>query len=465
MEASDHSWLSDELDSRAAQYGYRFLLNPAPDNELPEHGMPAIEAMRLVGEELILDGIPMRNLATFVTTWMEPEAQRVIAENLHRNFIDHSEYPQTAEIEQRCIRMLADLFNAPGETTGARTQGSSEAIMLGALSLKWNWRKRREKDGKDTTRPNLVFGGDVHVVWEKFCRYFDVEPRIIPLQPDKYTIGPEDVEPHVDENTIAVAAVLGTTFTGHMDDIVGINDLLVGLKNEQGLDVPLHVDAASGGFVWPFLYPHSEWDFRLEQVRSINVSGHKFGLVYPGIGWLIFREKADLAEDLVFYENYLGKTDATFTLNFSTGSAMVLAQYYNFVRLGHIGYRFIMELMQRNTEQLTKKITESGRFRLVGPEGAEQLPLVAFQLADSQDYDEFDIASQLAAERGWMVPAYTLPPNAQHVTIMRALVKETLGHSMIDTLGDDIEQACLALDKKGGLHDLDRERVKTGVGY
>jgi glutamate decarboxylase len=465
MEASDHSWLSDELDSRAAQYGYRFLLNPAPDNELPEHGMPAIEAMRLVGEELILDGIPMRNLATFVTTWMEPEAQRVIAENLHRNFIDHAEYPQTAEIEQRCIRMLADLFNAPGETTGARTQGSSEAIMLGALSLKWNWRKRREKDGKDTTRPNLVFGGDVHVVWEKFCRYFDVEPRIIPLQPDKYTIGPEDVEPHVDENTIAVAAVLGTTFTGHMDDIVGINDLLVGLKNEQGLDVPLHVDAASGGFVWPFLYPHSEWDFRLEQVRSINVSGHKFGLVYPGIGWLIFREKADLAEDLVFYENYLGKTDATFTLNFSTGSAMVLAQYYNFVRLGHIGYRFIMELMQRNTEQLTKKITESGRFRLVGPEGAEQLPLVAFQLADSQDYDEFDIASQLAAERGWMVPAYTLPPNAQHVTIMRALVKETLGHSMIDTLGDDIEQACLALDKKGGLHDLDRERVKTGVGY
>ena len=186
--------------------------------------------MRLIGEELVLDGIPMRNLATFVTTWMEPEAQRIIAENLHRNFIDHAEYPQTAEIEQRCIRMLADLFHAPGETTGARTQGSSEAIMLGALSLKWKWRERREAAGKDTTRPNLVFGGDVHVVWEKFCRYFDVEPRIIPLQPDKYTIGPEDVEPHVDENTIGVAAVLGTTFTGHADDIVGINDLLVRLQ-------------------------------------------------------------------------------------------------------------------------------------------------------------------------------------------------------------------------------------------
>ena len=217
--------------------------------------MRAVDAMRLIGEELVLDGIPMRNLATFVTTWMEPEAQRIIAENLHRNFIDHAEYPQTAEIEQRCIRMLADLFHAPGETTGARTQGSSEAIMLGALSLKWKWRERREAAGKATDRPNLVFGGDVHVVWEKFCRYFDVEPRIIPLQPDKYTIGPEDVEPHVDENTIGVAAVLGTTFTGHADDIVGINDLLVRLHDEQGLDVPLHVDGASGGFVWPFLYP------------------------------------------------------------------------------------------------------------------------------------------------------------------------------------------------------------------
>src|SRR6201999_3336467 len=311
-----------------------FLLSDAPDNQLPDVGMPAVDAMRLLGEELVLDGIPWRNLATFVTTRMEPEARRVIAEIMHGNYIDPAEYPQTALIEQRCVRMLADLYHAPGETTGARTQGSSEAIMLGALSLKWKWRKRREQDGKDTTRPNLVFGGDVHVVWEKFCRYFDVEPRIIPLQPDRYTIGPEDVEPHVDENTIGVAAVLGTTFTGHSDDIPGINDLLIRLRDKNGLDVPLHVDAASGGFVWPFLYPHSEWDFRLEQVRSINVSGHKFGLVYPGIGWLVFRERSDLAEDLVFYENYLGKTDATFTLNFSTGSSMVLAQYYHFVRFG-----------------------------------------------------------------------------------------------------------------------------------
>jgi len=465
LESEERSITARELDALAREYGNRFLLEPAPDHALPKQGMRAVDAMRLIGEELVLDGIPMRNLATFVTTWMEPEAQRVIAENLHRNFIDHAEYPQTAEIEQRCIRMLAHLFHAPGETTGARTQGSSEAIMLGALSLKWKWRARREKAGKSTDRPNLVFGGDVHVVWEKFCRYFDVEPRIIPLQEDKYTIGPQDVEPHVDENTIGVAAVLGTTFTGHSDDIVGINDLLVELHEKRGFDVPLHVDAASGGFVWPFLYPHSEWDFRLERVRSINVSGHKFGLVYPGIGWLIFRETGDLAEDLVFYENYLGKRDATFTLNFSTGSAMVLAQYYNFVRFGHDGYRYIMETMRQNARDLAKRVADIGEFELIGAEDEEQLPLVAFKLTGEHNYDEFDVASQLASERGWMVPAYTLPPNADHIKIMRALVKLTLGHTLASTLADDIAQACETLAQKGGLHEHDRKRVKTGPGF
>jgi glutamate decarboxylase len=447
-----------------SRFGNKFLLENAPDSRLPEHGMSAEDAFLLIEEELVLDGIPARNLATFVTTWMEPAANRLIAQNLHRNFIDHAEYPQTAEIEQRCIRMIADLFHAPGETTGARTQGSSEAIMLGALSLKWKWRARREAARKPVDRPNLVFGGDVHVVWEKFCRYFDVEPRIVPLAPDKYTIGPEDVEPHIDENTIGVAAVLGTTFTGHADDITGINDLLVRLKHDGGLEVPLHIDAASGGFVWPFVYPDSAWDFRLEQVRSINVSGHKFGLVYPGIGWLIFRERSDLPEDLVFYENYLGKTDATFTLNFSTGSSMVLAQYYNFVRFGYDGYAYIMETMHRNARSLAEEIASIGEFALIGA-GEEQLPLVAFRLTDGHSYDEFDVSSQVAAERGWMVPAYTLPPNAEHVKVMRVLVKETLGHALANTLAQDIAQACETLEQKGKLHERDRRRVKTGTGY
>jgi glutamate decarboxylase len=336
--------------------------------------------------------------------------------------------------------------------------------MLGALSLKWKWRQRREADGKDATRPNLVFGGDVHVVWEKFCRYFDVEPRIVPLQPHKFTIGPEDVEPHLDENTIGVAAVVGTTFTGHADDVVGINDLLLEKKDKVGLDIPLHIDGASGGFVWPFLYPESKWDFRLEQVRSINASGHKFGLVYPGIGWLIFREPSDLAEDLVFYENYLGKTDATFTLNFSTGSAMVLAQYWAFVRYGKHGYKTVMKVMQSNAERLASRIEKLGKFNLVA-RGEETLPLAAFKLAEEHPYDEFDIAFQLAAERGWMLPAYTMPPNAEKVKMMRALVKLNLSRALVDTLADDIAEAIKTLEKKGPATHRERKRVKTGTGY
>jgi glutamate decarboxylase len=452
-------------EADAALFGNRFITKEVPSREFPADGMTSVDAMRLVAEDLAIEGDPGRNLATFVTTWMEPEAQRLIADNLHRNFIDHAEYPRTAEIEQRCVRMLADLFHAPGETRGARTQGSSEAIMLGALSLKWNWRKRREAEGASTASPNLVFGGDVHVVWEKFCRYFDVEPRIVPLKPDKYTIGPNDVAPQVDENTIGVVAVLGTTFTGHKDDVVGINDLLERFKTERGLDVPLHVDAASGGFVWPFLYPDSPWDFRLSRVRSINVSGHKFGLVYPGVGWLIFREPSDLNPDLVFEENYLGKTDATFTLNFSTGSAMALAQYYNLVRYGRAGYTYIMRNMQENARTLADKLRKTGLFELIG-EDEEQLPLVAFRLAsDDNGYDEFDVAWQLSAERGWMVPAYTMPPDAQHVTMMRALVKETLSREHVDTLARDIEDACATLARKGGAHESERRMMVTGSGH
>jgi glutamate decarboxylase len=451
-------------EEAAMLYGNRFLTEDAPDGPFPANGMSALDAMRLVDEELAVEGDPNRNLATFVTTWMEPEAQRLISENLYRNFIDHAEYPISAEIEQRCIRMLADLFNAPGETTGARTQGSSEAIMLGALSLKWKWKQRREAASQPVDKPNLVFGGDVHVVWEKFCRYFDVEPRIVPLQEGKYVIGPDDVEPLVDENTIGVAAVLGTTFTGHADDIAGINDLLLSIKRERELDVPLHVDGASGGFVWPFLYPDSKWDFRLEQVRSINVSGHKFGLVYPGVGWLVFRETADLAEDLVFYENYLGKRDATFTLNFSTGASMVLAQYYNFVRYGREGYAYIMKAMQQNAQALAGRLEEQGDFELIGA-GKEQLPLVAFRLAEGKNYDEFDLSWQLSAERGWMLPAYTLPPNAEKEKVLRALVKETLSREQVDRLADDIATACSTLEKKGGAHPSERKQVKTGTGY
>jgi glutamate decarboxylase len=438
-----------------------------PTFKLGDSDLPATTAAQIVRDELMLDGNARLNLATFVSTWMEPEASELMAESFDKNIVDRDEYPQSAELEKRCVNILAHLWNSPDDeqAVGCSTTGSSEAAMLGALALKRRWEARRRSAGLDDTKPNMVMGINVQICWEKFCRYFDVEPRIVPLQPDKYTIGAEDVEPHIDENTIGVAAVLGTTFTGHADDIRGINDHLVTLKHERGLDVPLHVDAASGGFVWPFLYPHSEWDFRLEQVRSINVSGHKFGLVYPGVGWLVFREKDDLPEELIFYENYLGKRDATFTLNFSTGSSMVLAQYYNFVRLGHAGYHYAMETMKYNARILAQEITKCD-LEVIGSEDDEQLPLVAFKLSGEHSYDEFDVSAQLAAERGWMVPAYTLPPNAEHVKIMRVLVKQTLGNTLIRTLGQDIANACATLHAKGGVEPAERKRkVKTNTGF
>jgi glutamate decarboxylase len=447
-----------------ARYGERFFVEGVPDERFPEEGMSASDAYELIDEEMALDGDPARNLATFVTTWMEPEARRLVADNLHRNFIDHAEYPRTAEIERRCIRMLGDLFHAPGKVRGARCQGSSEAVMLGGLAAKWRWRKRREAAGEDTERPNLIYGRDVHVVWDKLCRYFDIEPRTIPMREGKYTFGPEDVEPLIDERTIGVVCVLGTTFTGEADDVAGVDALLRRLREEKGWEVPIHVDAASGGFVWPFLHPEEPWDFRLESVRSINVSGHKFGMVYPGIGWLVFREPDDLPEELVFYENYLGRTDATFTLNFSTGSAMVLAQYYNFCRFGREGYRQLIQAMERNARFLGEGIARSGLFELVGQ--GPRLPLVCFRLADREAaYDEFDLAGQLAAERGWMVPAYTLPPQADHITVMRALVKENVPHATAQLLVEDLEAAASTLDRKGRLDDRERERARRGPGY
>ena len=338
--------------------------------------------------------------------------------------------------------------------------------MLGALSLKWKWRERREAAGKSTDRPNLVFGGDVHVVWEKFCRYFDVEPRIIPLQPHKFTIGPEDVEPHVDENTIGVAAVLGTTFTGHADDIVGINALLVRLRDEQGLDVPLHIDGASGGFVWPFLYPDSPWDFRLEQRALDQRLGPQVRARLPRARLAdLPRAVSDLPEDLVFYENYLGKRDATFTLNFSTGASMVLAQYYNFVRYGHEGYRYIMETMQANARALAEQIVAIGDFELVGDAGAEQLPLVAFKLAGRARLRR--VRRRLAARGRARLDAARLHAAAERRARddhARAGQADARPLARVDARGRH-RPGLRDARRKGGLHELDRQRVKTGTGY
>jgi glutamate decarboxylase len=426
-------------------YSSRYFTDEIPEHRIPADSMPARAAYQLIHDELNLDGNPALNLASFVTTWMEPEAQQLATETLNRNFVDQDEYPQTEAIHQRVISMIGGLFNAPGsgEPCGTATIGSSEAIMLGLLAHKQSWRERR---GDESAKPNVVFGADVHTCWEKFAKYFEVEQRVIPLTTERHIIGPDEVEPLIDENTIAVGAILGTTFTGQVDEIEGIDELLRRVKQTQGWDIPIHVDAASGGFIAPFAYPDLKWDFRLEQVRSINVSNHKFGLVYPGMGSVVFRDMDAVPEELVFKITYLGGEMPNYSLNFSRASNAVLLQYYNFLRLGHEGYERIAANLMENAGELEKALTAGGRFELLND--ARYLPVVVVQPTDKDGgVDVFELSERLR-ERGWIVPAYPLPPNAESISVLRMVVKENFSRDMAEMLGADIEAAIAKMDGK-----------------
>jgi glutamate decarboxylase len=428
-----------EHSSITTAYGSRYFKMSIPKFKMPQEGMPAQAAYQLIHDELNLDGNPSLNLASFVTTWMEPEADKLIMESVDKNYVDNDEYPQTQIIQERVVNMLARLFNAPEDShsLGTATIGSSEAIMLGLLAHKWTWRERRKADGKPADKPNIVMGADVHTVWEKFAKYFDVELKLIPLREDLYTITAHDVAEEVDENTIAVGAVIGTTFTGQMDPINEINDLLLDIKKDKGWDIPIHVDGASGGFIAPFLYPELEWDFRLEQVRTINVSGHKYGLVYPGVGWVIFKDKTDIPDDLVFNINYLGGNMSNYSLNFSKASNTIIAQYYNLIRLGFDGYKDIMSNMIDNARYMADKLVESGKFEVINKNMI--FPLITVKLKNS-DITVFQLSDKLR-EKGWIVPAYTLPANAQDIAVLRMVIKENFGRDMVEIFLEEIMKA------------------------
>jgi glutamate decarboxylase len=396
---------------------------------------------------MVLDANPALNLASFVTTWMEPEAEKLMKENLHKNYIDHDEYPQTELIQSRCVHMLADLFNIPEEChfMGTATIGSSEAIMLALLAHKWNWRKKRQATGLATDKPNVVFGTHVHVCWEKFARYFDVEMRAVPVCSEKYTLDPKELEKQLDKNTIAVGVIVGSTYTGDLDPLEEINTLLERIKKEKGWDIPMHVDGASGGFVLPFTNPDYKWDFRLSRVKSINVSGHKFGLVYPGVGWVVWRDKDEFPQELIYNVDYLGEWMPTYTLNFSRGSSSIIGQYYNFLRLGREGYYQVMQNCLKNAQHLSKGVEDFGIFKLL--HGGETLPIVVFKLETQASFTVFDLSEKLRS-RGWVVPAYTLPKNAEEIAVMRVVVRENFSRDMAELLlthmKEAIEQLCKA---------------------
>lgn len=424
-----------------------FYMKESPKYEIPDKFLSGETVYNMISNELKLDGNPALNLASFVTTEMDEYANKLFMENAGKNFIDQDEYPHSNIIQDKVINILARLYHAPLDLQplGTSAIGSSEAILLGLLAHKWNWKKKREAEGKPTDRPNIIFGEDVHVVWKKFARYFDVEPRILPMDHDNFVLDVEMVRENLDENTICVGTVLGTTFTGEMDPIEEINQMLEEFEEQTGLDIPIHVDAASGGFVVPFTDPDLKWDFRLSHVKSINVSGHKYGLVYPGIGFLLFRDESDLPKDLIFDVNYLGGVMPTYTLNFSKGASTVINQYFNFLNLGREGYEAIMTLLMINSDHLSDKMEKSGKFKVLNKE-SKILPLVAFELSDDAPFSVFDFSERMR-QRGWIIPAYTLPKNAEDREIMRIVLRLTLSREQLNILYNDLIDAYESLEK------------------
>lgn len=441
--------------SIAPAYTGRLSTDPIPSLRLPADAMEPAAAYRFIHDELMLDGSSRLNLATFVTTWMDPEAEKLMAETFDKNMIDKDEYPATAAIESRCVAMVADLFHAENlrdddaaSAVGATTIGSSEAVMLAGLAMKWRWKERVSKTDPDAWKgrtPNLVMGSNVQVVWEKFCRYFEVEPRYLPMDEDRYVITPEQVIDAVDEDTIGVVAILGTTYTGEFEPIAEICAALDKLqkKKNKGLDIPVHVDAASGGFVAPFLHPDLKWDFRLPRVASINVSGHKYGLTYPGLGFVVWRNAEQLPEDLIFRVNYLGGDMPTFTLNFSRPGNQVVAQYYNFLRLGRAGYTHVMQTLSATARWFADKLESSRHFDVIADGSA--IPVVAFKLSGDFGYNEFDISASLRSY-GWQVPAYTMPDGAQDVSVLRVVVREGFSADLARSLWEDLHAVLDHLD-------------------
>jgi glutamate decarboxylase len=433
---------------------------------LPKNRFPALESdprrtYSLVRDELMLDGVSRMNLATFCTTWVEPEAEALMEASLDKNIVDKDEYPQTAQLEARCVAMLADLWHAPNSGTGTgtasgsstgtgvgtSTTGSSEAAMLAGLAAKFRWRARREARGEATNAPNLVCG-PVQVCWEKFARYFDVEIRQAPMTGDGFLLTPDEVVKRCDENTIAVVVTFGQTFTGLYEDVSAISAALDRLEQETGLDIDIHVDAASGGFLAPFVEPDLLWDFRLPRVKSINSSGHKMGLAPLGCGWVLWRDAQALPQELIFNVNYLGGSMATFSLNFSRPGGQIITQYYLFVRLGREGYGRVYAAAYDTAKHLARAISAMGPFTLVfDGDPTKGITAVTWRLRPDREhaYSLFDVAEKLRA-RGWLVPAYTLPADLEELAVQRIIVRHGFSRDMADLLLDDMRRAVASLD-------------------
>ena len=431
-----------------------------PKYRMPEEEQDPRHALRVVKDEIILDGNARLNLATFCQTWLEPEVHKLMEACLDKNMIDKDEYPQTAEIESRCVHMLAHLWNSPDadNTIGCSTTGSSEAAMLGGLAMLRRWRAKRKAEGKPFDKPNLVTG-PVQICWHKFTRYWDVEHREIPLEMDRLMMTPEESVKHCDENTIGVVPTLGVTFTCDYEPVEAISKALDQLQQDTGLDIPIHVDGASGGFLAPFTDPDLKWDFRLKRVVSINASGHKFGLAPLGVGWVVWRDKQYLPEELVFNVNYLGGNMPTFALNFSRPGGQIVVQYYNFLRLGREGYRKAQKACYHTAAYLAEAIGEMGPFEILF-DGKGGLPGLCWKLKEDREYpfNLYDFSDRLRS-RGWQVPAYSMPANCQDLVIQRIVVRHGFSHDMASLLLEDMRRCLAHFEKRPVTYPMTEEEV------
>ncbi|MHB8505086.1 MAG: glutamate decarboxylase [Acidimicrobiales bacterium] len=419
-----------------------------PVHRLHDRPTPPDAAYQLVHDELLLDGNARLNLATFVTTWMEPQAARLMAECAEKNMIDKDEYPQTAALEQRCVSILAHLWHAPrpDHAVGCSTTGSSEACMLGGLALKRRWARRHPDAWREGRRPNLVMGANVQVCWEKFCNYWEVEPRLVPMEGDRFHLDAGSAVARCDQDTIGVVAIMGSTFDGSYEPVGEISAALDDLQARTGLDIPIHVDGASGAMIAPFLDPDLPWDFRLPRVASINTSGHKYGGVYPGVGWVVWRSAEALPEELVFRVNYLGGDMPTFSLNFSRPGAEVVAQYYLFLRLGWEGYVAVQRACRDIATHLCAEIGGLGPFRALTH--GDELPVFAFTIDTAVTaWNVFDVSRRLR-ERGWLLPAYTFPANRQDLSVLRVVVRSGFSHDLASLLLADLRRLLPELDRQ-----------------
>ena len=431
-------------------FGSKQMRESAPSEFIPKHKTPAVIAYQTVKDETFPQTQPRLNLATFVTTYMDDYGTRLMNEAVGINYIDETEYPRVAVMCGRCINMVANMWNSPEKSqwkTGAVGIGSSEACMLGGVAAWLRWRERRKAQGKPCDKPNLVMSTAYQVVWEKFCQLWQIEMRTVPITHKNPTLDIEKAIEMSDENTICIVPIEGVTWTGMNDDVEALDKALDEFNARTGYDIPIHVDAASGGFILPFLNPKKKWDFRLKWVYSISTSGHKYGLVYPGLGWIVWKDKKYLPKEMSFSVNYLGANISQVGLNFSRPAAQILAQYYNFIHLGEEGYREIHSNSMSIAEYCHEQIGQMPCFKNYSDKLDN--PLFIWMLDPEYDlkakWTLFDLQDKLM-QRGWMVPAYTMPKDIEDMVVMRIVVRQGMSRDMADMLVNDIKDAVAELE-------------------